>query len=581
VGGVDPAVAHGDVGIREVESYMTTKSWESLYGYKDLPREVVLGRLAYFVKRQIFRLSMPRRRLFSPLTTTLKVTPPDPWPGNAERGAEITQRIFDFADRRIEDPDPLWFPRGASAAWLTQLHDFSWLRDLRALGGDQARRKARDLTQSWIENHRSWTAHAWSPAIVGRRLANWLGQYDFFVASADLEFRQAFIDSAERQAQHLSRILPAGLTGATLIGAVKGLTLAGAAIPEGAVWCDKGLELLERELKRQILPDGGHIERSPAALMSVLRDLIDIRAALCAAEIETPPDIETAIANLAPLLRLFQHGDGKLALFNGTNEGDSLHIDLVLQRCPGPKRPLMTAPESGFHRLQASRAVVIVDAGAPPPRGYDTEAHAGTLSFEFSIGRERVIVNCGAQIGPPDWRQAQRSTAAHSTLSLDDRNSSQVVPGNGLGTRPTSVTSRRTDEEGALLLETCHDGYRDRMGYLHHRSFYLSGAGDDLRGEDRLEATSESNAAVALPFAVRFHLHPEIKTVISQSGNAVLLGTRNSGGWRMLSSGATVSLEPSVYLGDPEKPRRSQQIVLSGTTKGRDTVIKWAFRKEG
>jgi hypothetical protein len=90
VGGVDPAVAHGNVGIREVESYMTAKSWESLYGYKDLPREVVLGRLAYFVKRQIFRLSMPRRRLFSPLTTTLKVTPPDPWPGNAERGAEIT-----------------------------------------------------------------------------------------------------------------------------------------------------------------------------------------------------------------------------------------------------------------------------------------------------------------------------------------------------------------------------------------------------------------------------------------------------------------------------------------------------------
>ncbi len=52
-------MAHGNVGIREVESYMTTKSWESLYGYKDLPREVVLGRLAYFVKRQIFRLSMP------------------------------------------------------------------------------------------------------------------------------------------------------------------------------------------------------------------------------------------------------------------------------------------------------------------------------------------------------------------------------------------------------------------------------------------------------------------------------------------------------------------------------------------
>ncbi len=558
---------------------MAAKTWGSLRGYKDLPREVVLGRLAYAVKRQLFRLRMPRRRLFSPLTTNLKALPPDPWPGNAERGVEIAQRIFHLADRRIEDPEPLWTPRGASEAWLAQLHDFCWLRDLRAAGGDQARRKARDLTQSWIECNRTWATPAWEPAIIGRRLANWLGQYEFFVASAELEFRQAFIDSTERQAQHLSRVLPAGLTGATLIGAIKGLTLAGTAIPDGEAWCAKGLELLDQELKRQILPDGGHIERSPAALMSVLRDLIDIRAALCTTEDETPPALETAISNLAPLLRLFQHGDGKLALFNGTNEGDSLHIDLVLQRCPGPKRPLMTAPESGFHRLQASRAVVIVDAGAPPPRGYDAEAHAGTLSFEFSVGRERIIVNCGAQIGPPDWRRAQRSTAAHSTLSLDDRNSSQVVPGDGLGARPANVLSRRTNDDGALLLETSHDGYLERMGYVHHRSFYLSGGGDDLRGEDRLEAASESTAPQ--PFAVRFHLHPEIKTVINQSGNAVLLATRNTGGWRMLCSGATVTLEPSVYLGDPGKPRRSQQIVLSGTTEGRNTVVKWAFHKEG
>ena len=557
---------------------MIAKPLDKLNGMSSLPREVFLGRLLYLLKRPLYRLPLMRPRLFAPAVTSLKATPPDPWPGSAERGAEILQKIYRLGDQEIEEPSPLWSPRGVSHAWLVALHDFSWLRDLRAVGGDHARRRARDLTQSWIESHRTWSHLAWDPAITGRRIANWLGQYEFFAASAEIEFRQALIQSVEQQARHLSSALPAGYAGSTLIAALKGLILAGNALPGGG--CRKrGLELLERELRRQILPDGGHIERCPGTLMAVLRDLIDIRAACSAAGTETPPLIETAIGSMAPVLRLCQHGDGKLALFNGTNEGDSLYIDLALQRCPGPKKPLMTAPESGFQRLQVSRSVVVADAGAPPPPAYDGEAHAGTLSFEFSIGRERVIVNCGAQLGSQEWREAQRSTAAHSTLSLADRNSSEVLAGQGLGNRPHHVLCRRVEEEGAQLLEMNHDGYNARFGMVHHRSLYLSPGGVDLRGEDRLEPVSGS--AKPLAFAIRFHLHPDIKTTITQGGDTVLLNTRKAGGWRMLCRGAKISLEPSVYLGEPDQPRRSQQIVLSGETDEAGAVVKWAFRREG
>ncbi|MDX1401312.1 MAG: heparinase II/III family protein, partial [Kiloniellales bacterium] len=424
-----------------------------------------------------------------------------------------------------------------------------------------------------------WDADAWSPDLIGRRLANWLGQFEFFAASAEIEFRRDLIQSIDRQAFHLAHVLPAGLYGSTMISTLKGLIFAGVALPGADGLREKGLVMLGREISRQLLPDGGHIERSPATQLSVLRDLMDIRAALTAADAPNPDFLEKAISVMAPVLRLLQHGDGKLALFNGTNEGDSLHIDLVLQRSPGPKRPLMSAPDSGFQRLQSARSVVIADVGQPPPSAYDHEAHAGTGSFEFSVGRERIIVNCGAQIGPPELRMAQRSTAAHSTLVLGDRNSTPINEDGGFATRPGKIFNRRVeDEDGNHLLELTFDGYYSRLGALHHRSVYLSASGTDLRGEDRLEYPEGGGEGQS--FAIRFHLHPDVKTVISQGSTAVFISTKKAGGWRLRSTGAKLALESSIYLGEPANMRRSQQIVLYGKAINSQALVKWALRKE-
>ena len=543
-----------------------------------IPLDIVWARLSYGLKRPLYRLGLGPGRLFAAPANSLHAVPPDPWPGNAAHGAAIIQGEFHLAGQTISDLQPLWDPTGVSHDALVALHDFSWLRDLRAAGGDQARRTARELTASWQDTHRSWSAPAWDPDVTGRRLANWLGQYEFFAASADIEFRQALIRAAEQQAKHLANVLPAGLTGARLISAVKGLIQAGVALPRGEAWQTKGLELLLRELERQILPDGGHIERRPGTQMDVLRDLIDIRATLSAAQTEPLPELEATITAMAPVLRLLRHGDGKLALFNGTNEGDSLHIDLALQRCTGPKRALTAAPESGFQRLQAGRSVVVADVGAPPPKGYDHHAHAGTLSFEFSVGHERLVVNCGAQAGADEWRDAQRATAAHSTLTLADKNSAELRISGGIERRPQEVFCRRAEEEGAMLLEMGHDGYVERLGFEHHRSLYVSATGDDLRGEDLMGYIGDGSPP-AVAFCIRFHLHPDVKASLTQAGDVVFIGTRKAGGWRLWAQGAHASLADSIYLGE-SSPRHCQQIVLEGVTEGRETLVKWALRRE-
>jgi uncharacterized heparinase superfamily protein len=283
---------------------------------------------------------------------------------------------------------------------------------------------------------------------------------------------------------------------------------------------------------------------------------------------------------MAAMLRLLLHGDGGLALFNGATEGDSLQIGLVLQRAASGKGPLQSAPAGGFQRLQAGRSLVLVDSGRPPPPGDDHLAQAGTLSREMSVGRERLIVNCGAQTeagaGRDEWSAAQRSTAAHTTATIDDTNSSALFAHGGVGRRRAYVTCRRDEDDGNTWLEASHDGYASLFGLTHHRRLYLTASGDDLRGEDRFTRTAPPAGTPA--FAVRFHLHPEVQAMAAQDGRSVVLRLPKGGGWR-LRSGAALSLEPSVYLGRPGQLRRSQQIVLSGPLDGGETVVKWALQR--
>jgi uncharacterized heparinase superfamily protein len=215
-----------------------------------------------------------------------------------------------------------------------------------------------------------------------------------------------------------------------------------------------------------------------------------------------------------------------------------------------------------------------MDAGVPSPPGLDDRAHAGTLGFEMSVGRERVIVNCGAYAGPnPGWREASRTTAAHSTLVVEDVNSSELLPGGGLGARPTRVPVERREADGSVWLDAAHDGYVRSFGLTHRRRLFLAAAGDDLRGEDTLEGRGHRK------YAVRFHLHPGVKASLVQGGASVLLRLTSGAGWRMRATGGVTSLQESVYLGAGGEVRRTDQIVISAATRGDGAQIKWAFTR--
>jgi uncharacterized heparinase superfamily protein len=496
----------------------------------------------------------------------------DPWPGDPARGARLLKGELEAGGGVRPLKPGGWADTDGPAPLRAAAHGFTWLRDLRALGTPAALLRARALVADWMATPPAERL-VQRPDVAGARIAAWLGHYDFIAASGDDAFRQKLMARLVSDARSLAAALPAEELDARGLTALKGLIAAAVALPDHAAFLTRALRFLPQEIARQVLPDGCHAERSPAAHLAALQDLTEIRSLLQAAQVQLPAALPGAIERMGPALRMLRHGDGGLALFNGSKEESPHLIEMVLAQCARGGRGLSVLGDGGFQRLQAGRSVLLVDSGAPPAAGIDRLAHAGTLSMELSVGKDRMIVNCGAYpSGGVEWLDAVRATAAHSTLVIADVSSSELKP-HGLGRRPEVVDAQRQEANGAHWLEAAHDGWKKPFGAIHRRRLYMAESGEDVRGEDAVEAASPQ------PFSVRFHLHPNVTASLQQDGEAVLLRLPAAGGWRLRADGARISLEESVYLGGGE-PRRSEQVVLTGYTDGPQHV-KWAITKVG
>jgi len=520
---------------------------------------------------------------------------PDPWPGDAEAGRRLLEGEFVALGRGDHvvpgDGDPAWSRTSSDPGWRAALNSFEWLRDLRESGEPAAAAHARALIEDWIATQWRWSPLAWRRDVLATRMVAWIRHYDFLSAGADAGFAGRFVGALARQRRQLLRAsgraagAPRGREAVLVLKAIAFADLAFSREgPRFAKSLDAALQRLGRHLKRYVLHDGVVSERAPQLQLAVLRDLVDLRAALSSADLRAPPEMLAAIDRLAPALRFFRHGDGGLALFNGAAEGDRATIDLVLARSGSADPPPPTLPVSGFQRLAAGTSLVLVDAGSPPGRGLDADAHAGTLSFEMSAAHERLIVNCGSHpSASPDWRFFMRYTAAHSTAVVDDTNSSEVTAEGALEYRAGNVLVERADRDGAHWLDMSHDGYRSLYGIVHRRRLWLSPDGGDLRGEDGF--AGHEGRPVTVPdrrFILRFHLHPAVKATLAQSGQAVLMRLPSGRGWRLRASGAGIGLAESVYLASGERLRRTEQIVLVGQVPREGTTVKWALtRMEG
>ena len=560
-------------------------------------------------------------RDLGPLPSETGPLPEDFYASRPDRGTEILAGRFQLAGDLVSvDPehDNIWLKPAPTRAFARRLHGFGWLRDVIAaptpkpedpddfgLSDDDEEAgaaNARALVDSWIRAFGRWNSFAWSHGVLSARLINWLraGGTLFETDESDRKARNTRLRSLLRQARYLQRTIPLAHDGAVRLRCAIALSFVGLCVPRQAGLQKSGLAALEKEVKRQILPDGGHVSRSPRAGTEALIDLIVLRDVAETAGVEIPREIVRAIDRLAPMSRFFRMSDGGLASFHGGGECDHGALKMALSRDDTGAKPFGFAPHSGYHRAEAGGATILLDVGKAPRGTLSTSAHASALAFELCTTGGRLVVNCGWHDDQPSsWREAVRATAAHSTLTLEETSSARLfAPGwkrDLLGPRltsaPGSVTARRNEEDMGVWLEGIHEGYRADYGLSHRRRVFLAADGGDLRGEDALfRPVSDGppeDVDVRFRFAIRFHLHPDVRASLSRDSMSALLVQPDGDGWRFRTDGGPIRLERSVYLAAGAPPQRATQIVVQGEAEPfgagdrPPNRVRWAFQRLG
>lgn len=546
--------------------------------------------------------SLYQMMISGPVPKMLKHIPADAWPGDAKAGQKIIDGEFTYAGQHFSSNPPEWLPAGAQKNWLHMVHGFGWLRDLRAVGGDAARRRARALMSSWLDTFSSWAVEAWEPPVMADRITHIIGMHDFFLVSADGDFRERVFEMIVRQLRHLLRIIPgslsavlepdphkvedeaqanaaffsaAALQGYDLIRVLRGLVYAGVALPDGEKALGFALSVLPAVLRHALSSDGLVRERNGYVQARVTKCLIDIRHALKMAGVSIPPELPQGIEKACHALRILRYGDGGLALFHGGQEDDPLFIDAVFTMSDSRSRATRSLPSGGYERMAAGRTLMLVDVGKTPVSSFYVNRHASLSSFELCVGRERLFVNCGAHAGGdhPDWGPALAARAAHTTLGFDEVKSQNLVVNAGFNPNAQASAQNRYTREGVHHLEFSHDGFK-ALGVVHQRLFALAENGDTLEGQDQLQGPE------GLVYSLRFHLHPLVQVNLIQNGQAALMRLPSGTGFRLRLQEGVFSLEESVYFGKMT-PRKTLQIVHRGSTRAGATLIPWDLTREG
>jgi len=477
-------------------------------------RYLKVGQILNRVRRKFFK---PKNALSVAPKTAIKVH-------NLKSLIKCKQTMFgdsrfnflnkEFNLKRRQD----WNSANVEKLSIYNLHYFD---DLNSIGSDQREGWHNDLIKRWIDENSYGFGNAWEAYPTSLRIVNWV---KWSLSGGNLN--KEGLDSLASQARHLQQNLEYHLLGNHLFENAKALIFCGLYFQgvEADQWYQTGKKILKNELPEQVLSDGGNFELSPMYHSIFLEGLLDIINIHQVYAKSIPFYIDKMATNMLSWLKYMCHPDNNISFFNDSALGVAptlnelyiyaKHLNVVYN--DKIINGLKHLNNSGYIRYSGKDVVLIADVANIGPDFIPGHGHADALSFEMSIFSKRVFVNSGVSTySLGDDRNYQRGTKSHSTIMIDNENSSQVWGGFRVAKRAKVFNINTSMLDNTIRFSACHDGYKRLKGNIVHcREWSISD--NFLEILDNITGTGEHIVSSTLP------LHPEVEILDIQESFVIL-----------------------------------------------------------
>jgi len=406
--------------------------------------------------------------------------------------------------------------------WLYNLHYFD---DLNAQDNLQRKDQLLEQVMRWTRDNPPVSGNGWEPYPLSLRIVNLVKWYRR-ASIAD----QTIVNSIAQQSDALSRQLEYHILGNHLFANAKALIFSGCFLngPKACLYLDLGIKILDKELPEQFLEDGGHFELSPMYHCILLWDLLElIHLASISGNNKLVERIQrwSGIAKKGLFwLKNMVHPDGDISFFNDSafgiapspSEIFSFAHKVGIEPVLNEKFRLITLPVSGYSKVVMPKHSLIFDHAAIGSDYLPGHGHADALSFEWSVGSQRVFVNSGTSVyGIGEERLRQRQTAAHNTVEVNHTDSSEVWSGFRVARRANTKLEVSEEFDDSVVLVASHDGYkRLSKSIVHRREVWV---------KEQVITIKDDLIGSKIPATAHFHVHPDIKAIQINDQNVELV----------------------------------------------------------
>lgn len=501
----------------------------------------ILSRITLKIKNSIFEPVIRARVMGAPGHKTDSDVPIGLQPkALIELHCDLKAHSFSFLNHTVRYDGPiLWNDPQQEKLWLYNLHYFDFLLPLTAKADAGQFEQAKKIITDWIENNPIGQGNGWEPYPISLRAVNWIFFYDacFDFFERDAEFRSVFLTSLYRQLHYLTFFLEYHLLANHLWANAKALVFGGLFFNIER-WTKKGRRLLERELKEQILPDGGHYERSPMYHSIILTDVLDLinlfqhhRDSTGIDAQKRLPSLNAIAAKMLNWLRLMTHPDGQISLFGDSALGIAAPPERIEQYARrvgvavagaggelaagtvGSQQSvhgnLVAAAQSGYFVFRSKDFYFAMDAGELGVPYQPGHAHCDLFSFECSFKGVRFIVDSGVgNYLPTGLRHQARGIYGHNTVVVNGLDQAELWSAFRMGRR-VAAPRLRFDAGAGLLTAEYDNRLQKARGYSHKREVqWTDGSHSSIRISDTVRGKNIRSIESLI------HSHPDCKITI-------------------------------------------------------------------